>query len=147
MSGLTKTKKMSNAYYYLVASLPHLAFGDAPPISRERFLEECAKWLTPSDLARLSKEALEGWKEFDLGFRGEIKEAREAQSKNILGETNPLFMEKRFEEARWNFLEDKELGHHFDLEILTIYLLKLRILERLAGFDTEKGKVVFESIG
>lgn len=138
---------MSNTYYYLVASMPHLAFGAAPPISREKFLEECAKWLTPSDFAKLSEGELEGWKGFDLGFRVEIKEAREGRSKNILGETNPLLMEKRFEQARWNFLEDKELGHHFDLEILTIYLLKLRILERLAGFDTEKGKVVFESIG
>lgn len=138
---------MSNTYYYLIASLPHLAFSDAPPISREKFLEECAKWLTPSDFTKLSEGALEGWKDFDFGFREEIKEAREARGKSILGETSPLLMEKKFEEERWNFLEDREIGRHFDLETLVIYFLKLQILERLASFDTEKGKVLFESIG
>ena len=33
---------MSGEYYYLVASLPRLQFGAAPPLTREQFLGRCA---------------------------------------------------------------------------------------------------------
>ena len=33
---------MSGGYYFLVASLPHLKFGAAPPLTREQFLDRCA---------------------------------------------------------------------------------------------------------
>ena len=33
---------MSGGYYFLVASLPRLQFGAAPPLTREQFLDRCA---------------------------------------------------------------------------------------------------------
>ena len=33
---------MSGGYYYLIASLPRLQFGAAPPLTREQFLGRCA---------------------------------------------------------------------------------------------------------
>ena len=43
-----------NKYYYLVAALPHLAFGKTPPITREEFLSECRKWLDPAAFGMLA---------------------------------------------------------------------------------------------
>ena len=41
---------MSNKYYYLIASLPYLKFGDQPPIFKAAFITECEKWLSPEDM-------------------------------------------------------------------------------------------------
>jgi len=45
---------------------------------------------------------------------------------------NPSLIEaeKTLDQARWNFLDELLLGHYFDLEVLLVYLQKLRILER-----------------
>ncbi len=36
-------------YYYFCASLPTLRFGEAPPLSKENFLEDCRRLLKPAD--------------------------------------------------------------------------------------------------
>ncbi|MCQ9207063.1 MAG: DUF2764 domain-containing protein [Omnitrophica bacterium] len=161
---------MPNNYYYLVASLTYLRFEDAPPLTGAEFLEECAKWLTASDLKKLSTVELnelaanpedpamiKEWKAFNRSLREGLAAARQAQKeslhekypaelKDIFNEPNPLRMERKFEEKRWNFLEEKETGHHFDLEVLMAYFLKLQIMKRLTAFDAEKGKIVFENL-
>ena len=58
---------------------------------------------------------------------------------------DPLEIEKEILLLRWNFLEDQEMGHFFDLSFLIIYYLKLQILERLFSFDKERGKERFEN--
>jgi hypothetical protein len=40
-------------YYYFVATLPSVSYGDAPPKSAEEFREECAYHLAPRDTALL----------------------------------------------------------------------------------------------
>jgi hypothetical protein len=39
---------MSGGYYYLVASLPRLQFGAAPPLTRGQFLNRCAAQVSPA---------------------------------------------------------------------------------------------------
>ncbi len=158
---------MGNKYYSLVASLPYLRMGDAPAISVTGFMEECSKWLSPDDMAALKAsgvpgarssrdgvEVLEQWKDFDSALRNSVALMRAARKKGqpfkapeILsrmesGET-PLIMERALEEIRWDFLEDKVLGYNFDINWLILYFLKLRVVERLAKFDKEKGEAVF----
>lgn len=150
--------------------MTHLRFQDAPPLTDAEFLEECAKWLTASDLKKLSAVDLNElaanpgdpamiteWKAFNRSLREGLAVARQSlkeplhkqyptEAKDIFNEPNPLRMERKFEEKRWRFLEEKETGHHFDLEVLMAYFLKLQIMKRLAAFDAEKGKTVFENL-
>jgi hypothetical protein len=44
--------------------------------------------------------------------------------------TSILEAEKVLDQARWDFLEELNLGHYFDFDCLLIYGLKLMILER-----------------
>ena len=159
---------MASKYYSLVASLPYLKMGEAPPVSSEAFLDECDKWLSPGeiDLLRMAADpaapdgraeeshVLKEWKEFDSALRSSVAAMRSARRKKQVfkapdalrsaesGET-PLVMEKALEEIRWGFLEDKVLSYNFDVNWLILYFLKLRIAERLARFDKEKGEAIF----
>jgi hypothetical protein len=161
---------MLNKYYYLVASLPYLELEKRPPIPRDEFLSQCAKWLDAGDLGGISKidisditakredaEIIKEWKAFDLSLRGELAEIRQARKgggrekvpealKDLFEEPTPLFMERRLEKKRWDFLEEKEFGYHFDINTLSLYFLKLQILERLAKFEKERGIDIFEKL-
>jgi hypothetical protein len=53
---------------------------------------------------------------------------------------DPFAAEEILHMARWSFLDECEVGHHFDIEKLIVYLLKLLLLERRASFDVERGK-------
>jgi hypothetical protein len=161
---------MNNKYYYLVSSLPYLRFGQEPPISKEDFTAECAKWLSSQDAKAVvsadidipkiksgDPDLLKEWKNFDLELKEALAKARKAKRagegykaegelKNITERENPLLMEKSFERMRWTFLEEKELGYNFDVNRLIIYFLKLQILERLAMFDKDKGETFFHEL-
>ena len=50
---------------------------------------------------------------------------------------------RRLERKRWDFLEEKECDYHFDIAALSLYYLRLQMLERLASFDKEKGRETF----
>ncbi len=80
---------MNKDYYYLVASLPYLLFGDEPPISSPKFLEECGKWVPPVQLrrilsAKLQDDEIKGedaepvreWKMFNLELKKELARVR-----------------------------------------------------------------------
>jgi hypothetical protein len=67
--------------------------------------------------------------------------AREAFSQE-----SPLQAEELLNRARWNFLDDLEVGHYFDIEMILVYALRLQILERKALFDEEKGREMFDKI-
>ncbi|MCL2879822.1 MAG: DUF2764 domain-containing protein [Treponema sp.] len=44
---------MAHNYYYFIASLPYINYGDKPPVSSEEFREQCRNFLTKSDAALL----------------------------------------------------------------------------------------------
>lgn len=161
---------MESNYYYLVASLPYLKFEQAPPLSKEDFILECAKWLAPNDLKQIKNldindftikpkdlPIIKEWKAFDLGLRQELARIRHARHtspgekahsylKDVFDEPNPLFMEKNLTKKRWAFLEEREFGCHFDMNAIIIYFLKLQFLERLASFNKEEGMDLLKSL-
>ncbi len=158
---------MANKYYYLVATLPFLSPGAGPPMTTERFLGECEKWLSPADMAVITAASRMGmdaapadgtvlgeWLRFDGELRRELAGARAARKdgeehkmaaviKRIMSGETPLLAEMEMETVRWEFLEDKAKNHFFDINRLVLYFLQLQILERIAGFDKDKGDNFF----
>jgi hypothetical protein len=67
-------------------------------------------------------------------------------AQEVMGMANPLDAEETLNRARWDFLEELEMGHFFDEERLVLYSLKLQLLDRRARFDREKGREKFEYI-
>lgn len=157
-------------YYYLVCSLPFLSFGKSPGISKEQFIAEAEKWLSPGDFHILTRSGinnffeqrhdtllLKKWKGFEFSLRNELALFRQAKRQNreykirenlaeLLEQSrHPLDAEQRLLLYRWNFLEEQAAGHFFDLDFLSIYYLKLQILERLFSFDKQKGQERFEA--
>ena len=156
-------------YYYLVSSLPLLKFAEAPLINSGDFMAEAKKWLKGSDFISLSgadinnffahkqdRPVVRQWKDFEYSTRQELALFRRAKRENsgyrlrndlseiIQQGNNPLEIERKLLLLRWNFLEEQETGHFFDLEFLLIYYLKLQLLERLFGFDKQRGRQRFE---
>ena len=152
-------------YYYLIASLPLLKFAEPPSLSREDFMNEAGKWIAKEDLMILSRTDINNflraptdtplvsrWKDFEYATRLQLAFYRRAKKQNteyrmrkdlssIIQESrDPLEIETRLLRVKWDFLEEQEIGHFFDLDFLIVYYLKLQILKRLASFNKEKGK-------
>jgi Protein of unknown function (DUF2764) len=92
-----------------------------------------------NELARLRAQRL-GW---DLAppQRSVRRDAElTAVAVRILEHESPRAAEDELDRARWTFLESLEFGHYFDLETLALYGLKLRLLERRAVFNKERGR-------
>ncbi len=105
-----------------------------------RALERCLR----NELARLRAQRkgcdTEKYVREGIDVFGVQEAARHATS-----ESTPLQGEDALNRARWSFLDEIETQHHFDVEKLVIYCLKLQILERKALFDREKGTEVLEA--
>ena len=67
-------------------------------------------------------------------------------ARNAYKMDSPLQAEELLDKARWQFLDELEHGHHFDLEKLIVYSLRLQILERKNMFTTENGNKNFQKI-
>ncbi|MDZ7370269.1 MAG: DUF2764 domain-containing protein [candidate division KSB1 bacterium] len=157
-------------YYYLVAQLPMLWFDREAPLSTEVFLQEAEKWMSAADFEKLRRarfDALEvtsnmpsllrQYAEHEAAFRRDLAQWRKAQKEGfdykpeifpvaLVKEGNPLEVEKNLLHYRWNLIEELETLHHFDLEFLIFYYFKLQILEKMAEFNKEKGRQVFQSL-
>ncbi|MBN1799451.1 MAG: DUF2764 family protein [Spirochaetales bacterium] len=55
-------------------------------------------------------------------------------------DSSPLLAEAILNKARWDYLEELEVGHFFDVQKIVIYYLKLQLLNRKAYFQDELGK-------
>lgn len=53
---------------------------------------------------------------------------------------SPLEAAELLHRHRWKWLEEIELSHHFDLDALAIYLLKLKLLHTRPGRDSAAGR-------
>ncbi|MCI0495108.1 DUF2764 family protein [candidate division KSB1 bacterium] len=150
-------------YYYLIAELPTLFFGKEPGISVEKFLEEAQNWLDTRDYKILKQVDIndvttgakiaavyDQFNAYESGIRADIGLWREARKREqeykpanfpvaMLKEGNPLEIELRLMEMRWQFIDDIERAHHFDLGFLILYYLKLQILQRYFTFNKEQG--------
>jgi hypothetical protein len=95
-------------------------------------------------------QVLKDYKSFENSLRSELVQWREARKSNqeyktrlfpvsLLKEGNPLQIEKNLMKLRWDFIEEQEPSHHFDLGFLILYYLKLQLLQRLSTFDKKNG--------
>ena len=153
-------------YYYNVAQLPMVFFGQEPSMLPEEFLGEAEKWLTPGDYGILSgtdmddaaldrpgPAVLQQYREYEYTLRRELAAWRADRDFRPLSfalplvtEGTPLDRETDLLRLRWDFVEELESGHHFDLEALILFFLKLQILRRLFTFEREKGLAVFQNL-
>ncbi len=59
---------------------------------------------------------------------------------------NPLEAEKIIDRMRWARLDELNVGHIFDFEMLCLYRIRLRILEKYAAHSTAGGNAVLERV-
>ncbi len=156
------------SYYYLVAQLPYLQFGEESPISVDELLDEAQKWVTKSELALLRSidleetkiygnepEVIKQYKRFEKKLRQELVAWREARDQGtehkpnlfrigLLKEGTPLDVEENLLRLRWEFIKELETGLHFQFPVVALYVLKLQILKRMDTFDREVGEEKFK---
>jgi hypothetical protein len=106
------------------------------------------------------------WQDFDTALRNELARLRSARKrkdpgKHIRGNPyweasiihtamtaykniSPLEAEKILDEQRWRFLEELNFGHYFDFDFLTIYALKLKIIERWQNIHKAEKEILLE---
>lgn len=116
---------------------------------------------------RVGNSTLKKWNQWEITLRNELvslraKEKKEdaqkylVENEEVLGlaniareaftQTSPLSGEEILNKARWQFLDELESGHHFDIDKLIVFHLKLQILSRKSLFQKEKGRENFEKI-
>jgi hypothetical protein len=143
-------------YYYFVSSLPMLSFGMKPPFSLQVFLNMCRDQLSGKDVEMIRRDdgsdIARRYNGFDIRLRNELVKVRASRrhaeaSRYLRGDgyadpavthialsahRNPSILEsERFlDQERWNFLNELETGHYFDLGFLAVYMYRLMILER-----------------
>jgi hypothetical protein len=155
-------------YFYLITQLPGINFDEPAPITLYNFLEEAKKWLTQKhfrtlkrvidgEIAAASSSALSAFKAFSQSLQNDIYQYRLAKRRqqdykpvvvpaHIFKIDNPLEREKHLMKLQWDFLDNLASDHHFDIEAVIIYALKLKILERLKQFDKQQGAEIYQSI-
>lgn len=154
-------------YYYFAAQLPLLSFQQKDNVpTEEYFREEAKKWLSTQDLDILMSvdindvsvgkkfSTLNECNQFEYELRSELAKYRKSEHEDFEYKTNlfpmayikdgsPLEVELRLLKFRWDFYEEKQLGHYSDLVYLVLYFLKLQILWRIMSFKKEKGREKF----
>ncbi len=70
----------------------------------------------------------------------------EEVARSAFTQDSPLAAEEVLNRARWNYLDELEVGHYFDLERLILYYLRLRLLRRKALFERRRGRERFEHV-
>ena len=66
--------------------------------------------------------------------------------KNLTTIDSPLDAEMEIIKLRWEFLDDLELMHYFDIEKIIIYYLRLQILERKKNMERKKGMEAYQKL-
>ena len=115
----------------------------------------------------VSHPVLRAWSNFEQSLRNELVKLRAPQletegekflklfidntttpliARNSMKQENPEKGEEYLNKERWNFLNELEAGHDFDIGKLIVYSLRLQLLERKNLFDQEKGKKGFQEI-
>ena len=157
-------------YYYFVTTLPMLFFGREAGITNEQFLDEAKKWLSAKDydlLAQLDMGAMtsevrgnkvvQAYSSFEAELKHDIANWRKAVQRNLdykpetvpvslLKEGNPLEVEMKLLQLKWDLIDQMEREHDFDLGFVVLYYLKLQILQRYLTFDKELGLEKFQKL-
>jgi hypothetical protein len=77
----------------------------------------------------------------DTSVAGITELAREAHASET-----PLGAETSLNKQRWQFLDDFETGHYFDLDRVVLYYIKLQIIARRALFERKRGEERYNAV-
>jgi hypothetical protein len=157
-------------YYYFVAQLPMLFYGREAGMTINGFLDEAKKWLSSKDYNTLSQlnlgtmtseimgnSVVKQYTSFEASLRKEIVSWRKARLRDldykpesipasVLKEGNPLDVEVKLLQLKWDLMDQIEREHHFDIGFVILYYLKLQILDRLFTFNKEEGLEKFQKL-
>ncbi len=138
--------RMKDAEFRVLAAAeaPESDVGDGATVRRSRVLSSFRTWdrALRNELARLRAHRLGKTPEkFLRPGDPEWEGVRTAQAAAQC--EDPLEGELVIEREKWAYVERLESGHYFDLDALTAYALKLRILERKARFEAERGEASY----
>lgn len=157
-------------YYYLIAQLPTLYFDKETYMTVGNFFAEAEKWLSQQDFQLLTSISMEDvtidkknvgvlneYKKFEFQVRNDIAQWRKAQKMgqeykplsfplSTIKDGNPLEIEKKLLKLRWEYIDEIERAHHFDMAYVILYLLKLQILTKLFTYDKELGLQSFQNL-
>jgi len=157
-------------YYYFVTQLPMLFFGREAGVTVDGFKNEAKKWLSSKDYALLSKidmsimtaeikgnKVIQQYSSFEAELRADIANWRKAQRRDqdykpatmpvsVLKEGNPLEVETKLLQLKWDLIDQMERDHDFDIGFVILYYLKLQILKRLFTFNKEEGLDKFQKL-
>lgn len=154
-------------YYYIVATLPFLDFDATQEVDVPGFMAFAVSMLPEKEAAVLLEAAagadsshsfVREAAAFEAEFvaelarnravklgrdPGQFPEASRAwvseRARQLTGIEDPYEAEIGVMRLRWEFLEELESGHYFDLERLVVHLLKLQLLERKLKLTEERG--------
>ncbi len=154
-------------YYYIVASLPYLTFSGTTETDIDGYLQFVESMLSEKDYAVLqavytgsgpAHSFVAMAQEFEQALAGELARNRaaalgrdpniypHASSQRVAEKARQLASLDDAYEAEmgllsfnWEFLDDLESGHYFDLEKLVVHLMKLVLLERKNKLTEERG--------
>ncbi|MEA2012928.1 MAG: DUF2764 family protein [Verrucomicrobiota bacterium] len=70
----------------------------------------------------------------------------EKDIEDALDSPNPLETEKRIDKLRWSALDNLMVRHEFDFNAIFIYLIRILIMQKWQGLDTEKGRAKLEGM-
>jgi len=111
-----------------------------------------------------SCRALQMWRGWEISLRRELASLRakragreeagggpdspgviaaQSAARAAFGQASPLEAEEMLDRARWAYLEELEVGHHFDGDVLVIYHVRLQILRRRALREPVAGERQF----
>ena len=67
-------------------------------------------------------------------------------AQEAMAASSPLEAELILDKERWQFIDELQTPHHFNMEFLRGYSLKLQILERHARFQEDEGFAAYRDI-
>ncbi len=89
-------------------------------------------------------EALKTSNARDFGLAGELDYLDEVLK---IGETHNLIeREKKVDQLKWKWMEDKTFFEYFSIERLYVFLLQVELVERWLSLDKDKGNRMFRDI-
>jgi len=135
-------------------------------LTEKTFLTVQSARLVPLE-EKSSIKIIEKWNSWERGLRNELVKMRASKkaldvekyiadgdvdigvfeiAREAFLAATPLEAESILNKARWDYLEELETLHYFDLSKIIISYLKIQVLQRKLQIDKEKGKTAFTEI-
>lgn len=162
-------------YWYLIAALPALRFGEKPAMGAEQFRTFCSDWLPDAGL-RAVESVLDGtpdesgltaaWHAKETQLRNAVARSRarrynaesaarphagfevfiEKGVADAFARDNPLEREMELDRLRWSLGDELAAGDSFGFPAVLAYAVKLQIAERWASLNEETGRNKVEEL-